>query len=138
MIDLLATEREAYMLTTTRLLSAQKFEISEAALGYLACALGTCDAERVESCTVYQFEIDDVQHAIDAVGTIYANFPTAFEQQGYSPEQVGYDLWLTRNRHGVGFADRGLGELGTELQRYVGNMGSVEVDIEADGTPYFT
>lgn len=29
--------------------------------------------------------------------------------------QVGHDFWLTRNRHGAGFWDRGLGELGDKL-----------------------
>jgi hypothetical protein len=29
--------------------------------------------------------------------------------------QVGHDFWLTRNRHGAGFWDSGLGELGEEL-----------------------
>jgi hypothetical protein len=30
-------------------------------------------------------------------------------------DQIGHDFWLTRNRHGVGFWDRGLGQLGTDL-----------------------
>jgi hypothetical protein len=31
------------------------------------------------------------------------------------PSQAGHDFWLTRNGHGVGFWDRGLGELGERL-----------------------
>lgn len=31
------------------------------------------------------------------------------------PAQVGHDFWLTRNRHGAGFWDRGLGEVGRKL-----------------------
>lgn len=35
---------------------------------------------------------------------------------GYSVEEcAGHDFWLTRNGHGVGFWDRGLGELGDKL-----------------------
>lgn len=33
------------------------------------------------------------------------------------PEQVGHDFWLTRNHHGAGFWDRGLGELGDRLTK---------------------
>lgn len=33
----------------------------------------------------------------------------------YSPEQAGRDLWFTRNGHGVGFWDRGLGQIGQDL-----------------------
>lgn len=31
------------------------------------------------------------------------------------PGQIGHDFWLTRNGHGVGFWDRGLGEVGDKL-----------------------
>lgn len=34
---------------------------------------------------------------------------------GISPEVVGADFWLTRNRHGAGFWDRGLGAQGDYL-----------------------
>jgi hypothetical protein len=30
-------------------------------------------------------------------------------------EMAGHDFWLTRNHHGAGFWDRGLGELGRRL-----------------------
>lgn len=47
------------------------------------------------------------------------------------PEQAGHDLWLTRNRHGVGFWDRGLGEAGDRLTRAAHVYGSV--DLFPDG-----
>jgi hypothetical protein len=31
------------------------------------------------------------------------------------PEQLGHDFWLTRHRHGSGFWDRGLGDVGAQL-----------------------
>lgn len=53
------------------------------------------------------------------------------------PGQVGHDFWLTRNRHGAGFWDRGLGEKGERLTviahaygaryLYVTDGGDVEV-----------
>ena len=52
-------------------------------------------------------------------------------------EQAGHDFWLTRNGHGAGFWDRGLGELGERLTKasepygdshlYVGDDGKIHV-----------
>lgn len=36
---------------------------------------------------------------------------------GMDPEQVGHDFWLTRNHHGAGFWDRGLGDAGERLTK---------------------
>jgi hypothetical protein len=44
---------------------------------------------------------------------------------GYTTEQAGIDLWLTRNGHGAGFWDRDeLGDdLGAELTNYANGIG---------------
>ena len=52
---------------------------------------------------------------------------------GLSPEQVGHDFWLTRNRHGAGFWDRGLGEIGERLTWQCRPFGSVDLYIGDDG-----
>lgn len=39
----------------------------------------------------------------------------ALLDQAGTPEQNGHDFWLTRNRHGAGFWDRGYGEVGDKL-----------------------
>ncbi len=44
-----------------------------------------------------------------------------------SPEQLGQDLWLTRNRHGAGFWDRGYGPLGKHLTDLAHSLGEVSV-----------
>lgn len=59
------------------------------------------------------------------------------EESELDPEQAGHDFWLTRNGHGAGFWDRGLGEVGDALSRaaktfgssdlYVGDTGDVHV-----------
>lgn len=36
-------------------------------------------------------------------------------KSGQHPDQVGHDFWLTRNRHGAGFWDRNLGDIGEKL-----------------------
>lgn len=55
---------------------------------------------------------------------------------GGTPETLGIDLWLTRNRHGAGFWDRGHGQVGdklTELARAEGERYAYEGD---DGRLY--
>ena len=56
-------------------------------------------------------ECDDFQKsAAEILAEAYAT--------GYMPEQAGHDFWLTRNRHGAGFWDRGLGGVGRRLTEH--------------------
>jgi hypothetical protein len=41
---------------------------------------------------------------------------TLYNVTDYKPQAMaGHDYWLTRNGHGTGFWDRGLGEVGDKL-----------------------
>lgn len=51
-------------------------------------------------------------------------------------ENLGHDLWLTRNRHGAGFWDRGLGKLGDTLTEVAHAMGSRDAYVGDDGLVY--
>jgi len=51
-------------------------------------------------------------------------------------EQAGHDFFLTRNGHGTGFWDRGLGKLGDDLSKASKTFGSVDFYIGADGKVY--
>lgn len=47
---------------------------------------------------------------------------------GYSPQEcAGHDFFLTRNRHGAGFWDRGLGALGDKLAVAAHTFGETDV-----------
>lgn len=46
---------------------------------------------------------------------------------------IGHDFWLTRNHHGAGFWDRGLGELGKKLTALAQGYGGVDAWVDADG-----
>ena len=48
-------------------------------------------------------------------------------------EQGGHDFWLTRNGHGAGFWDRGLGELGDKLSDAAKTFGSADLYVGDDG-----
>jgi hypothetical protein len=51
-------------------------------------------------------------------------------------EQVAHDFWLTRNRHGAGFWDRGLGALGEYLALLAHPYGEVYLYVGDDGLIY--
>ena len=53
-----------------------------------------------------------------------------------SPESVGHDFWLTRNRHGAGFWDRGYGQLGDELTKWAHSFGEVDLYVGDDNLIY--
>ena len=55
---------------------------------------------------------------------------------GMVAEQVGHDFWLTRNHHGAGFWDRGLGEVGERLTAATRPYGEVDLYVGDDGLIY--
>lgn len=54
------------------------------------------------------------------------------QQSGQSAQQAGHDFWLTRNGHGVGFWDRGLGEVGDRLSDAAHVYGGVDLYLGDD------
>lgn len=51
----------------------------------------------------------------------------AADLAGLDASQCGHDFWLTRNGHGAGFWDRGLGALGERLSQASKPYGSVDL-----------
>jgi hypothetical protein len=96
--------------------------LTEALQAYAECAVWsstdpeTCepldDAYGTEDITPEGFE----SMSMDLEAFIQANW---FDCVAYcrkrSAGDLGHDFWLTRNRHGAGFWDRGLGALGDRL-----------------------
>jgi len=56
---------------------------------------------------------------------------------GIDPEQVGHDFWLTRNHHGAGFWDRGLGERGEWLTRMADPYGDASLWVGSDNRVHY-
>lgn len=55
-----------------------------------------------------------------------------------SPEAcAGHDYWLTRNHHGSGFWDRGMGPIGQELTEIAHKEGGVYLYVGDDEMLYF-
>ena len=114
--------------------------------GYLECALwSSCDlytghrldelgtgamaAETFDdmACDVWRF-------LATCWGDVWEDFE--IDLSGIEPEQLGHDLWLTRNYHGAGFWDRGLGEIGDKLTELAHSYGDVTLYIGDDGKIY--
>lgn len=57
-------------------------------------------------------------------------------EQWTGEERAGHDFWLTRNGHGAGFWDRGLGELGDRLTAAAEVYGDVYLYPGDDGLIY--
>lgn len=57
----------------------------------------------------------------------------ADDLEAVGAESAGHDFWLTRNRHGAGFWDRGLGELGERLTRAAQLEGECNLYLGDDG-----
>ena len=55
---------------------------------------------------------------------------------GMDAAQCGRDFWFTRNRHGVGFWDRGLGDIGDKLTKLAHDFGEVYAYLGDDGLVY--
>lgn len=56
---------------------------------------------------------------------------------GIDPEQAGHDFWLTRNGHGAGFWDRGLGEKGDRLTANSKPYGECSLCVGDDGYVHY-
>ena len=56
---------------------------------------------------------------------------------GYDITNVAQDYWLTRNGHGGGFWDRGLGDVGDRLTEAAHAEGEVDVELGDDGQFHF-
>lgn len=64
----------------------------------------------IQECAEFQREV------ISPTGSTVADMLTLLsEKRDYSAEQAGRDFWFTRNGHGVGFWDRGIGAAGNIL-----------------------
>lgn len=81
-------------------------------------------ADMVEDCKRFQNV-----HA-DLLAQAYGAVP------GYDTSMAGHDFWLTRNHHGAGFWDRGLGEAGEALTKAAHMEGSRDLYIGDDGKVY--
>ncbi len=93
-------------------------------------AISVQDAERLDAESLQQM-IDDcnkfrqIEKESDSNALRY-----------WTDKQAGHDFWLTRNRHGVGFWDRGYSEAGEVLTSIARSFGEVELILGGDELIY--
>lgn len=109
---------------------------------YIACALWSSTDDNGDPLDG-NFSADDLAPETPAsLAAEVANFIAYVEEVGIvwgdrmSAEQFGHDFWLTRNGHGAGFWDRGLGELGDRLTDAAETFGSCDLYVGDDGRLY--
>lgn len=117
-----------------------KESFDDMAQAYAECALwsstdedgepldsGTRDIECIAAPTWERMQSDLRDFTLENLGEFvaYVRLRTVAE--------FGHDFWLTRNGHGAGFWDRGLGELGERLTRAASAYGTMDLLIGDDG-----
>lgn len=110
---------------------------------YLGCALWSTNDEDGEPLDgwlgVDDFDAESTARAEKDLKDFFEANAEMIDASGASYEQTAHDLWLTRNRHGAGFWDRGYApEVGRALTDAAHAMGSLEVMVnEETATAYF-
>jgi hypothetical protein len=106
--------------------------------GYLECALWASTHQETEEPLDDTHGTDDIdlcalQSAIDDCRAFQADNAADLAASDLSDEQAGHDFWLTRNRHGAGFWDRGLGSVGDRLSEASRPYGEADLYVGDDG-----
>ena len=137
-------------MNTVQLKTLQQVKIDDFTQGYIEAAFFT-DAENLPDIVT----LDAKDLAPEAIGTIAAEC-MRFQQENsgllkgayaprwegnkelprYTPEQAGRDFWFTRNRHGAGYWDRGLGKPGDDLTEAAHTFSEVSLVLGDDGKIY--
>lgn len=103
--------------------------------GYITAMLWT-EEEELEGGSVAEIApeslVDIVADCLSFQTCNAANLE-AYQEAGHDLEHAGHDFWLTRNGHGVGFWDRGMGDLGEHLSKAAKVYGEVYVCLGDDG-----
>ena len=63
----------------------------------------------------------------------YEKYP---DNEWTNEEQAGHDFWLTRNGHGCGFWDRGIGDVGDRLTNICRKWGVFDIYVGDNGEIY--
>lgn len=116
--------------------------IAHAFDGYVECALWstsvcpTDDPDETPEPLDADYESGDIhQDTLDEMLTDVVGFVSEYwgDVSTLHPGSVGHDFWLTREGHGAGFWDRGLGVVGDRLTEACKSYGGYDLYIGDDG-----
>lgn len=114
-------------------------DISDVELGYLDCALWSSTGDDDQPLDVLGVEAiaPDTRKKMRADVTDFVLQNQALlKASGLQDTQIGHDFWLTRNGHGAGFWDRGLGAIGDQLTAACKAFSSIDLYVGDDGKIY--
>ena len=105
---------------------------------YLQCAAWSSIDENGEPLDSYQFSDvaeknmrEDLDKFVEEM-ECHPELLEQYEELGGTPEQFAHDFWLTRNGHGAGFWDRGLGDVGDKLTEMAETHGSCDLYLSEE------
>jgi len=106
---------------------------------YLVCALWSSTDESETPLDTNYTIADIADESLKQAGIDCMLFRVKYAQdlKEWSAEQAGHDFWLTRNRHGTGFWDRGKGAAGERLTQAAHTYRELTPIIGDDGRIYF-
>lgn len=114
-------------------------DISDVELGYLDCALWSSnddDDQPLDVLGVKAIAPETRKKMRTDVTDFVLQNQVLLKASGLSDSQIGHDFWLTRNGHGAGFWDRGLGDIGDQLTAACKAFSSTDLYVGDDGLIY--
>jgi hypothetical protein len=112
--------------------------MDEFTLSYIECSLWSSIDDN-EDPLDKNYSIEDIsKETLDQIIADCQKFQNENKEllQNLDPSQCGHDFWLTRNHHGAGFWDRGLGNIGDQLTESAHKYGEVDLHIGNDNKIY--
>lgn len=120
-------------------------------IAYLECALWASTDDDDGTTLDSLYSLDDLsEEAIERAEKDCHEFVDLCEREGVNPypeypvrnewsdeAKSGHDFFLTRNGHGAGYWDRGLGDIGDKLTALAHSMGETDLYSGDDGKLYF-
>jgi hypothetical protein len=111
--------------------------LSTVTRAYIAAAYFTDTGEPEQPDVNAELSLDAQFRAAETCADFLAQCSELLPEYPGSWDSFGHDLWLTRNRHGIGFWDRGHGAIGDKLTDIAYGMGSQTLVQGDDGFVYF-
>ena len=113
-------------------------DVTEMFRHYASCALWASHHDDAEDQHFDGLGVDDI--SVETQAKMISECRSFLEDNakdvalsGQSLSQTGHDFFLSRCGHGAGFFDRGLGQVGTRLQKAARVWGDVNLYVGEDG-----
>lgn len=91
----------------------QTKDLDKVVHAYLHAALWTSELD--SNWEPHEFDGDSIKNAVTDCRNFLSKASNEKLLAGLDESDIGYNFWLTRNRQGAGFWDKGLGEIGERL-----------------------